>query len=141
MSPKIKTSIAIHPDLQSQLDMRDDNLSGSIAKCLSRYFGLLARSRRELAAQLSEAELSLILDALNGTGFMDEHSAGFIPHEIADSIRLNETDEKWGVDGDALLKKLGALDHTDLTALADAAERWWRRVGNGENPETGGALK
>ena len=142
MPPKNKTSLAISAELQAELDKRDDNFSGSVDRCLSRYFGLLARGRRELAAILSDNEVALILDTLNGTLMSDEHSAAFIPAEVSDAIRLNHLDEKWEVDGKALMIKLSGLNHWLLTALADASERWWIRVGEGENKlSPGEALK
>lgn len=139
--PKNKTSLAIRPELQAELDLRDDNFSGAVDVCLSRYFGLLARGRRELAALLTTAEVALILDTLNGTWASDEHSAAFIPAEVSDAIRLNRLDEKWNVDGPALLEKMSAMNHWLLTALIDAAERWWGRVGDGEDAQPEDALK
>lgn len=132
--PADKYQISTQPELTAEIEMRNagENRSGTISKMLSRYLYVLADARRRLRDQFSEGEISLILDALNGTGFFDEHAPIFIDAEIADAISLDRLDAKWGVDGAALVKKLAALSYADKLALVDASERWWNRVGADE---------
>jgi len=61
----------------------------------------------------------------------------FLPAEIADAIRLNKLDEKWGVDSEALQAKIRALTPTGLAALTVATARFWRET----NLPTGEALR
>lgn len=94
---------------------------------LGRYYTLLDAVR----PTFSEAEASLILDACNGIVW-DQRSVGFLWAEVADGIKLDGLDEKWGVDGGALVKRLRALPFAELQAIADASERWWGLAGAGE---------
>jgi len=50
-----------------------------------------------------------------------------LEHEIYDSIRLNRTDEKWTVDGAALLVKIRALTVAQREQLLRAVAEVWRR--------------
>jgi len=94
-------------------------------EALLRYHQVLAD---ELArVDLSEAEWNLLRDALNGT-WIDETSYRHLWMEIADAIRLDRLDEKWGVDGPALVEKLRGLCPGACMAVAHAVERWWRGV-------------
>ncbi len=45
-------------------------------------------------------------------------------------------DEKWEVDGKALVEKLRGLSDTQALALIDAAERFWNERGDGQETET-----
>jgi hypothetical protein len=103
-----------------------------IERDLLRYYRALRDARAVLRERLSVAEMSLILDTLNGA-WVDQNSIAWIHAEVEDAIRLNQLDEKWKVDGPALLAKLRQLDYIHSCALADAAERWWHRVGQGEH--------
>jgi len=93
---------------------------------LRRYRNLLARGLA--AIDLTRNEACLICDALNGTAIFEQEYM-FIGAEVQDSIRLNHTDEKWSVDGPAIVRKLTAASPVTLCAIADAAERFW------EHPE------
>lgn len=136
-----RISISLPPALVSELRARDTNFSGALRRALTRYFETLRRSAGALREALSEGEVSLILDALNGVGMMDEHSPAFIPHEIKDAIDIDRLDRKWGVDGASLVAKLSAMSYAQLCALADAAERYWERVGRGEQLPASSALE
>ncbi len=142
--PVEKFNISLQPETVAEIDARNsgENRSGTISKMLSRYLYTLADSRRRLREMLSDAEMSLILDTLNGTGFFDEHAPIFIDAEISDAISLDHLDEKWSVDGPALIAKLRTLSYADKLAIVDASERWWIRVAAGDqNVEPREALR
>lgn len=132
--PVDKFPISINPELSLEIERRNagENRSGAISKMLSRYLYVLADARRRLRDEFSEGEISLILDALNGIGHFDVHAPSFVNAEIADAISLDQLDAKWKVDGPALVAKLNALSYADKLAIVDASERWWNRVGAGE---------
>lgn len=132
--PVDKFMISMLPEIAEEIDRRNagENRSGTISRMLSRYLYVMADARRRLREQFSEGEISLILDALNGTGFHDEHAPIFIDAEISDAISLDKLDTKWSVDGPTLVKKLSALSYADKLAIVDASERWWTRVAKGE---------
>ena len=136
-----RITITIPHDLVEEIAARSENASGAIQVSLSRYLEILRWGRAELRDLLSDAEASLILDALNGTLWPEVNTVAYIPLEISDAIRLNGSDKKWQVDGAALVSKLANLTYAQKCAIADASERWWQRVGKGDNPEVSEALK
>lgn len=96
--------------------------SATIARDLARLYDLYKLALREVPLTVGEA--CLICDVLNGT-MMDASSSTMLWAEVEDGIRLDRLDEKWGVDGDALVAKLKGLDRLTCLALVDAAERFW----------------
>ena len=138
--PVIKQSVRLFPAVAAEVDRRGDQFSTQLNRMISRYADLMARGRRELRAILSDQELGLILDACNGTAFMDSVSIQLVGAGVADAIGLDGLDGKWDVDGDALVAKLQALTYAQRLAPVDAVQTWWNRVGNGEAPAYGEAL-
>ena len=139
--PVTKQSVSLPPDLVKEMQGRGDSLSGAITKHLTRYLELMLRERATLRELLSEGEVSLVFDVLNGTAMLDQHSPAYIPLEVADGIKYESLDTKWRVDGHVLVGKLSTLDYAALAALADAAERFWARVGAGEDVEAMDTMK
>ena len=107
--------------------------SATIAKSLDRYFYAIAAARRGLRSRFSKSELGLILDVANGTLFASPCAIGFLEHEVAAAL-ADGGEERWHVDGPALLKKLAALTYCEKLALVDSVERWLNRAGRGEQP-------
>lgn len=136
--PVTKLSMSFRPEIMAEIERRAEveqgNLSGVVNKSLDRYLALLARARAELRSHLSENECALILDATNGTAFVDTFSLGHLWAEIADACDLDALDAKWHIDKSALVATIKNSGIVRQTALIDASERWWRRVGNGEQP-------
>ncbi len=89
---------------------------------LERYYSLLERTLPTLG--LSKEEVCLVADSLNGT-LIEPHTLSLVWANVDDSIRLDGLDEKWGVDGEALVGKLRAFTPLQATALVDAVERFW----------------
>lgn len=114
-------------DLQGQIDSRTSHWissRGDIARRdLARYYHVLASDLR--AVNLTEGEASLICDACNGTAFVDNRSISMLWAEIDDAIRLDGLDDKWHVDGPALVEKLRTLTWGQTAAIVDAVERFW----------------
>lgn len=73
---------------------------------------------------LTYKEACLIVDTLNGV-LMDANSARLLWAEIEDACRLDGADNKWEVDGTALVEKLKKLPLMHCMALVDAAECFW----------------
>jgi hypothetical protein len=113
--------------LKAELARRGDLERGGAAdivrRDLARYYQLLREEERRLP--VSEQEWNLLRDALNGV-LIDAIAWRFLDHEIADAIRLDQLDAKWGVDGAALVETLRALCPGQTLAVVDAVERWWR---------------
>jgi hypothetical protein len=107
----------------------DAPTSGLIRRDLERYYAVLADSLREV--NLTQAEASLVVDAMNGT-LMEPHSYRLLWASVSEAIHDEGLDEKWDVDGPALVEKLRALSPGATLALVDACERYWQRVSRGE---------
>lgn len=108
--------------------MRGDNRSGIINRDLERLYTMYRRAIREVPLALAEAQL--IIDALNGSIF-DAQSAPMLWANIEDACKLDGIDDKWGVDGPALVEKLHGLSAFHCMALIDGSERFWS-LPNGE---------
>lgn len=101
-------------------------LSHRLAQIADRYSELLWHA---VLPELSEAELSLLRDANNGT--LHEPAAllrGSIAMGVADAIALDGLDTKWGVDGDALVAKLRDLTFLQEVRLIEDLEAWWAKA-------------
>lgn len=100
---------------------------------LARYQEALRHARHKLRQRLSSAEMSAVLDVLNGHWFSEPSSISYIYAEVEDAVELNRLDEKWGINGRYLVTLLSQLSYIESCALADAAEQFWTRVSRGEN--------
>ena len=133
----MKIPLSITARLVSEIDGRGDNRSGTIGKCLDRYLAILERSRMTMADLLSDGEIGLILDVLNGT---DTISPAMVWAEVEDALPDGYAG-KWNVDGPALVGKLKAMSYGECIALVDAVEVWWNRISHGEQIEPREALR
>lgn len=134
-----KWTISFMPEVAEDLERRfdvDGERSMRVNQQLERYFAIMENCRRHLRSILSEKEIGLVLDALNGT-LHDTYSIPLAWAGVADAIELDGLDRKWGVDGAALVEKLKGLDYAQACALVDAVEIWWNRIGAGEQPQPG----
>lgn len=106
--------------------------AGEIARRdLDRYYAILAAELARL--DLSEAEWSAVVDALNGS-LLDANTARLLWAEIDDALP-DGLAGKWGIDGPALVGKLRTLSPAGAMAVVDTAERYWTAVSRGESPE------
>jgi hypothetical protein len=133
----------VMPELLQQLQSRassrttDEQSANLIARReLERYYAVLADSLREVT--LTQAEASLIVDAMNGT-LSEAHTYSLLWANVADAIHYDGLAEKWGIDGPALVAKLRALSPGAAMAVVDAAERYFvlaSRIGSEDLAET-----
>jgi hypothetical protein len=84
--------------------------------------------------------VSARLDALQGCWFAGPWGVVNMASEVEDAIRLEGRDRNWHINGPGLIRLLAQLSSIESCALADAAERWWARVGAGEAPDPAEAL-
>jgi hypothetical protein len=130
---KHKLSISLDAALLPDLDARGEERSTVLSRDLVRYYALLRQARAHLREILTPGELSVILDVQNGhwyrPGLLD---AGEIWANVEDGCRLDGLDKKWSVDGPALVAKIKALNLQQIHALADATDRFWHAVGQGD---------
>ncbi len=105
---------------------------GAVAqRDLGRYYELLNYALATV--QLSQAEAMLIVDACNGTLF-EPFSIGVqvLTYDVQDSLEDGYA-TKWGVDGEALVKKLAGYSTIQRAAICDAIERFWGNTYHIEN--------
>lgn len=136
-----KTSVTLRDHVLFEVEARGEGRSSIINRDLDRYYEVLRDTRYALSQKLSEAEIGLILDNLNGVLMEETYGVRLIYANIEDAVTFDSIDLKWGVDGDALVEKLRAFTFVENAALADAAERWWNRVAAGESVTPADALK
>lgn len=122
-----KTTIHLSPALAKLREISKENPSqgfgGMLTTIVERYNEIVRRKK----LNLSEAEWNLIRDTMNASCYWDRpDSILVLPIAVRDSIELDKADEKWDVDGTALLEKLGSADYSDLCAIVDRVETWWR---------------
>jgi len=103
--------------------------SHRLAQIADRYLQLLRRTPR---ADLTEAEVNAIRDALNGTILEPaEDIRGALWVDIEDAC-VDGLAEKWEIDGPALVARLKALDYAQEVRLVEEVERFWNRHARAE---------
>jgi hypothetical protein len=117
-----RISVTLTPDVLKELDARGPR-STVINRDLDRLYALYRRALAQV--RLTTKETMLIADALNGI-LMDVTSVPLLWAQVQDAIALEHLDEKWQVDGQALVDKLRGLNEIQALAVVDAAERFWR---------------
>lgn len=75
--------------------------------------------------ELTIDESLLMVDALNGTLIYPEMAAQLLSFEIADAIAIDHLDNKWSVDGAALVAKLKTLDNAEANELLAKINKFW----------------
>ena len=99
--------------------------SGRLAEIGDRYVEIL---RRNPPPALTEAEVNAIRDVLNGALLQPAAViAGAIVIEVEDALPDGLAD-KWGIDGPALVARLGALTYVQEVALLEQVEKYWSRA-------------
>lgn len=112
-----------------------------IERDLSRYYALLRRALKSV--DLTEAEASLICDAMNGTWLLDHGTltgpscSQLLNLELHDAITLNGLDKKWGVEEGPFAAKVSSWTELQCLAVTDAVERFWMEP----QAETGAKLR
>lgn len=112
------------------------SISEAARQSLQRYLHLLERSLSEV--EFTQAEASLICDALNGCGRLSHPSllhqelwmnvADFVQFEREAVSELGTeygVPQKWDCDYDALVEKLKSLTTAQAFAVYDAVQRFW----------------
>lgn len=118
---KHHTTMRFEHHIIAALDERGQR-SVVVNRDLERLYTLYDRALRRASLTLDEA--CLVTDALNASLY-DAKTAHLLPAGVSDAIEMEGLTEKWGVDGEALVKKLSALDEFSCMAIIDAAERVW----------------
>jgi hypothetical protein len=98
----------------------------AIAPMLSERDQMMRTVLRPVRGRLTDLELRLILDVMNGT-YDELSSLGQIAPNVEDAIRLNGLDRKWACGRDRLLGVLRDLSRAERAALELWCADLWRR--------------
>lgn len=148
--PAEKRSISFDTDTFAALERRGGlNLSGQIQTVVHAYTEVCRVGLQTVRRALTRQEAQLILDAMNGSVMLmpgspldhwitgghgmtsDRRDAkpfaiiSGIHHNVLDAIDLDHLDEKWEIDGPALLEKLAGFDRLANLALLDWCQVMW----------------
>ena len=93
------------------------------------------RSMVALKGMFSKGELSLIIDVMNGTMLSPAMPGESLRGNVPDGIALDWLDEKWGIDGQALVEKIKNLGLAECSTLELWANGFWYGENAGENIE------
>ncbi len=120
-----KTGLYIGPELHDLL--ADHTAAGrSISSTINTIADRYQETVRRSMPRFSLGEWCLIFDSLNGYFARPASTAvGGIAINVSDGVELDRLDEKWDVDGRALVEKLRSMSWPQLLAILDASERWW----------------
>lgn len=102
---------------------------------LEAFPALYKRGLAELRGKFSGNELALLVDTFNSTMIYPPHVGQSVELCAADSMDLDGTDAKWGVEREVFLEKLAALTFFEKACLEIFVKSFW------SSPTTGGALK
>jgi hypothetical protein len=123
---KSKTLVPQDLELQAALLERGEDIKAIESRDLKRYYALLNYHLLELT--LVTSEVNLICEALKDYRIEDDsEQARVIWKHVKTAIQRNQLDEKWGINGSAIIRKLQDLNHLQIIALVDAVERYWIR--------------
>jgi hypothetical protein len=124
--------------LESRADLFTGmNRSSQLMLDLETYWAILENGLSRARRVLTRREAKMVLDIQNGSWLGSGPEAvmwmqsGLI-HNVYDGIYLNAADEKWSVDGKAVLAKLNEMGDVPRLALADWARRMWSHYQDNE---------
>ena len=130
---KTQVNVRLEAEAAEALGAYADTLTGAATLACGLMPIVVARGLAELRGRFTEAELKLVLDALNGVGLGLLYSpsgaalAGqHLVITVRDAIELNAADAKWGVFGSTLVEKLEGLSVLHRIALELWTVRLWR---------------
>jgi len=92
---------------------------------------LYRRVLRDLKGRFTPGELSLLLDVMNGHMLTPQLAGQSLIISCVDSMALDGTDTKWGVDAQGFADSLQGCRPFELACLEIWAQAFWES-GNGE---------
>lgn len=136
-------SVTMTREEKAQVDARtngDDQGSRSnrVLGDLNMFWALLDLGMESIHRRFSRGEALLLLDALNGTYIgldrfdarqtvLTWHSGATLAATVEDALKYEFLDDKWYVDGKALLRKLKKLSPGEIISLLDWTRRVWQK--------------
>lgn len=121
-----KTSFSQDPRLKESLLRRGDMLSAIALRDLARYYVFLNQCLVDIS--FTEGQARLLCDTLKGYD-LDNNSEQVkaVCQRVVQAIERDQLNQKWGVNGEVLIRKLQAFSSPQAVALVDAVEQYWVR--------------
>jgi len=127
---KSDVSVKIDADLASWYSERAGSVRAGCTMALEGWPTIMARELRHLRGAFEVAEANLILDAANGLFLTGRLLGAHLVIEVRDHMELNGAAAHFGVDGDALMVRLGDLSPSQIAVLEWWAAWVWRSTGD-----------
>lgn len=89
------------------------------------FRAIIRRSLAELTGTFTQNELCLITDVVNGLILASEPFGQHLTTEVAEAIQFDSMAEKWSVNGQELIAKLGTLTTIQIGALGIWTKAFW----------------
>jgi hypothetical protein len=96
-----------------------------VSYTLEAFPAIYRRTLGELQGRFTEAELSLILDVVNGLLLTPQFAGQHLPAEVSDGVALEFLDRKWEIDGPNLIGKIQDLTIGQTAVLEIWAKAFW----------------
>ena len=100
------------------------NRSAAANAAIEAWIACEREARRELKGLLTVAELSAIIDVANGY-INDIANADSLLYGFEDACHFEGLAEKWGIDADAVIEKVGDLSMAKWIVLSQWAVAYW----------------
>jgi hypothetical protein len=88
-----------------------------------KFFGL------DIKGRFSHDEICLMIDVMNGTALTPRSAGQHILLNVQDGMKIDHLDQKWRVDGSALIEKLSGMSTPDLMFLEVWIAGFWNQNG------------
>jgi hypothetical protein len=102
-----------------------NTVNQGVTYALEAWPGLYRATLTALKGRFAAAELSLMIDVLNGVLLTPEFAGQHLPADVADAVALDGLDRKWGVDGVDFQARLNSLAVFEVACLELWAHRFW----------------
>jgi hypothetical protein len=117
--------------IEARLDSWISSKTGRVTDDLEAYWAVLRIGMDRVRQVLTSDEAKLVLDVQNGAAALGGQPGiwirGGLVLNVEDGIELNKYDEKWGIDGPELVRKLQRLGAGETAALLDWCRVMWER--------------
>ena len=127
MQKKIKKNVSprVFEETQEFYGQIFESINAGAEFILEAFPGLYQRTIHDLKGKFTRGELMLMIDVMNGTAIMPQHSGFTIGANVADGIALDHLGEKWKVEAWPLNKKMADLTNFDRACLELWALAFW----------------
>ena len=122
----IKTAPAISDPAGAWILDTFPNLNSGMVYISNSFPSLYRATLHDIKGTFSPAEISLMIDVFNGLILTPQLAGQHITLQVSDGIKLDALDEKWGINGLELMRKIDSLALFDRACLEIWLSRYWK---------------